>query len=164
MLQQVRGIIIKLTSSYCTLINPPHLMNIEHIDDIHPGWWPKTCSMLLISFFMAIAVDRKDCLFLIRKSIPLHSTGYSTNFYIRDTLIPLNSTKICMNEHVSLHDVWHSKSWLKRSLCFTEFISKIFFTQRISQVRQIFFRQMCLCNEFTKVSCCQSFPPYSMYI
>ena len=35
------------------LIIPPHLMNIEQIDDIRLGTWPITCSMWLTSFFMA---------------------------------------------------------------------------------------------------------------
>ena len=43
-------------------------------------------------------------------------------------------------------------------------ISEIFFTQRISQIRQIFFHQMCLCSEFAKVSHNQSFSPYGKYL
>ena len=37
------------------LIIPRRLMNIEQIDDIHLGTWQTTCSMWLISFFMATA-------------------------------------------------------------------------------------------------------------
>ena len=36
------------------------------------------------------------------------------------------------------------------------------FTQGISQICQIFFRQMCLCSEFAKFSHRQSFPPYGI--
>ena len=35
------------------LIIPPHLMNIEQIDDIRLRTWPTTCSTWLTSFFMA---------------------------------------------------------------------------------------------------------------
>ena len=95
-------------------------------------------------------VDRKDCLFLVCKSIPLHRTGSSTNFYICDTLVPLNSTKTCTL--CCLHNFRHSKPRRKHSVCFTEYISKTSLARRISQIRQIFFHQMHLCSEFTKVS------------
>ena len=56
-------------------IIPPRLMNIEQIDGIPLGTWPTTCSMWLISLFMATACGLQGLLFLVRKLIPLHQTG-----------------------------------------------------------------------------------------
>ena len=66
-------------------------MNIKQIDNIRLGTWPTTCSTWLISFFVATTCGSQG---LPISHLQINPSS-STNFYICDTLVQLNSTKMC---------------------------------------------------------------------
>ena len=148
-LRQVRG--ITLTSSYCTFDNPTSPHEYWANCDIRLGTWPTTCSTWLISFFMATACGSQGlsiCHSQINSS-PLNGLVHKLLYLWYPRTIEFNENVYIF---CCLHNFWYRKPWHKRLLCFTEYISKIFFNWIISQIRQIFFHQMCLCSEFANVS------------
>ena len=136
---------------YCTLDEPPRLMSMKQINDIHHGTWPSTCSMWLISFV------HRHSLWIAGISYFLFKNQFSTDWVspqtfivIRDIHVPLNLMKMCMS---TLHKF--------DTQCKLYYVLRNTFSKMFSLTElHTFLLPMCLYCKFAKFSCCQSFPPY----
>ena len=128
---------------YCTLDEPPRLMSMEQINDIHHGTWPSTCSTWLISLFTTTASVWITGIsyFSVANQFSIEQVSPQTFIAIHEIHIPLNLMKTCTSTLCKFDN---------RSVNVYYVLWNIF--SKIFSLREL--------HKFTKFSCCQCFAPY----